>query len=402
MKKILLIGTYPIINPAHGGQLRSEAIFNLYKRYAEVRYCAIYNPNGYTKAGIDDISVGRYTLTEISKYPYAEDIFCGQAISRDNEVKGKFCKLLDTFQPDIIQLEQCYIWLGLQELIQTKLSLKDVRIIYSSQNFEYAMKQEIYNTLDVSEDKKELYLGTVLKIEKELAKKAHLVVVTTQDDKQVFQRFGTRRLVIASNGIHKKTAPDAVTKYWKDRFAREHVHHALVFVGSAHIPNSQGFSDLVSDRVGFLPPTAHVYVAGGVCDLLQQGLTARRIQDVLFDKRISLLGKLSNDQLAGLLKAAHIILLPITQGGGSNLKTAEAILSGKKIVATTKALRSFDEYKTSPLIAIGDNSITFKEAILRQLIAPESMLTVQQKEITERVTWDNCLAPLAQALQEVV
>jgi Glycosyl transferases group 1 len=402
MKKILLLGTYPITNPSHGGQLRSEAIFNLYKQYAEICYCAIYNPNGYIQVGVNDIAVGKYTLTEISKYPYAEDIFCGQAIYYDREVKEKFCRLLDTFQPDIIQLEQCYIWLGLQELMQTKPLLKDVSIIYSSQNFEYAMKKEIYTTLGVSEDRKRLYLDIVLKMEKELAQKACLVVVTTQDDKQVFEQFGTRRLVIASNGIHKKTASDAATKYWKDRFARENVNHALVFVGSAHIPNSQGFSDLVSDRVGFLPPNAHVYVAGGVCDLLQQGLTARRIQDVIFDKRISLLGKLSNDQLAGLLNAAHIILLPITQGGGSNLKTAEAILSGKKIVATTKALRSFDEYTTSPLIAIGDNSITFKEAILRQLIAPEVMLTSHQKKIAERVTWDNCLIPLAQALQEVV
>jgi Glycosyl transferases group 1 len=401
MKKILLLGTYPITNPAHGGQLRSEAIFNLYKQYAEVRYCAIYNPNGYVKAGVDDIAVGKYTLTEISKFPYAEDIFCGQAISRDNEVREKFFRLLDAFQPDIVQLEQCYIWLGLQELMQTKSFLKDVRIIYSSQNFEYAMKKEIYTTFGVPEDKKKLYLDIVLKMEKELAQKAHLVVVTTQDDKKVFERFGTQKIVIASNGIHKKTAPDVATKYWKDRFAREHVHYPLVFVGSAHIPNSQGFSDLVSDRVGFLPPNAHVYVAGGVCDLLRQGLTERRIQDVLFDKRISLLGKLSSDQLAGLLNAAHIILLPITQGGGSNLKTAEAILSGKKIVATTKALRSFDEHTTSPLVAIGDNSITFKEAILRQLIAPEAILTAQQKELAERVTWDNCLGPLAKAFQEV-
>ena len=402
MKKILLIGTYPIINPTHGGQLRCEAILNLYKKYAKVRYCAIYNPYGYLQSGIDDIAVGKDTLAKISNYPYAEDIFCGQAISSDREVTEKFCRLLDSFQPDIIQLEQCYAWLGLQELIQTKRVLKDVCIIYRSQNFEYAMKKEIYTTIGIPKDDEERYLDIVLNMEKELAKNATLVITTTQDDECIFRQFGAQRLVIAPNGIQRKIAPDTAIKYWKDRFSRERVDCALVFVGSAHIPNSQGFIDLVSDRVGFLPPNAHIYVVGGVCDLLQQSLTARRVQDVLFDKRISLLGKLNNDKLSGIINTAHIILLPITQGGGSNLKTAEAILSGKKIVSTTQALRSFDEHIKSPLIAIGDNSITFKEAILKQIISPDAILTSKQKNTAELVTWDNCLVPLVKALQEVL
>ena len=40
---------------------------------------------------------------------------------------------------------------------------------------------------------------------------------------------------------------------------------------------------------------------------------------------------------------AHALILPITQGGGTNLKTAEALWSGRRVVATPQAMREASE-----------------------------------------------------------
>jgi len=401
LNKILLLGTYPTRSPFHGGQLRSKAIFELYQNFSDVRYCAIYSSDIYRKAGKYDIAVSGETLARIDDEPYLEDIICGQAISSDQKVRKKFCKLLESFKPDIIQLEQCYAWLGLRELIETTPPLKEKSFIYSSQNVEHAMKQDIYSNLLVPNQTSGHFVDLLLNAEKELAEISRLLIVTSDDDRRAFEKFGTHRIVITPNGIYKKVAKRAVVKYWKNRFKREHINKALVFVGSEHILNLQGFNDLVTDGIGFLPPDARIYVVGGVCDLLSEQVLRNTLQDIVLQNRISLLGKLSEDKLAGLICASDIILLPVTQGGGSNLKTAEAILSGKKIVSTSKALRSFERFAQLSRIAVAEESQAFKSSILQQLNAPEPELNSQRQHEADSVQWSHCLAPLEKAMREI-
>jgi glycosyltransferase involved in cell wall biosynthesis len=62
-----------------------------------------------------------------------------------------------------------------------------------------------------------------------------------------------------------------------------------------------------------------------------------------------------------------IVLLPIVETGGSNLKTAEAILSGKIVIATSIALRGYEEFKDEPYIIIANTPDDFKSAIKKCL-----------------------------------
>ena len=49
------------------------------------------------------------------------------------------------------------------------------------------------------------------------------------------------------------------------------------------------------------------------------------------------------------------MLLPITYGGGSNLKTAEALLTGHPIIATAKAFRGCEVFTDMPGMIIAGN-----------------------------------------------
>lgn len=402
MKKILLLGTYPIRNHLHGGQLRSKAIFELYKKFADVRYCAIFNPGPYPKYGKHDIAVTGKTLARIRSNPYVEDIICGQAIWNDEIISRKLRKLLQQFKPDMIQLEQCYGWLGLRKLLPTIDAVSNATLIYSSQNVEHTMKFDIYQSIGIPVQERNKWVNLLFDTEKELAERSKLLVVTSSADKLYFEKFTSKDPVVAANGIHKKSASKRSISYWFKRYELDGSKRAIVFVGSRHVPNSQGFHELVADSIGFLPPGTRIYVVGGVCDLLRPKSGSKNLRDILFDKRITLLGNLTDDRLAGLISTSDLILLPITQGGGSNLKTAEAILSGKRIVATSVALRSFERFNDEERIAIADTPQAFKSAILQQLRAPSLQLSDLQSREAQSVLWTNCLAPLEHAVRELM
>src|SRR5436189_111416 len=98
--KILLLSTYPIKNPKHGGQKRTSAIVEAYKK--------------------------KFT-----------------------SVKQQMTILLKSFTPDIIHIEQPFPYLGLQPLLE-ELNLKP-KLVFGSQNIEAPMKREILESAGVPE-----------------------------------------------------------------------------------------------------------------------------------------------------------------------------------------------------------------------------------------------------------
>src|SRR4051794_36685524 len=114
-----------------------------------------------------------------------------------------------------------------------------------------------------------------------------------------------------------------------------------------------GFVEMVGKDSSFLPEGNKIVLAGGISEYFRATYQGQKY--VKFWKNILPLGFLSEEHLTGLLAQSDIILLPITSGGGSNLKTAEAILSGKKIVATNFAFCGFEKYARLPNIYIANS-----------------------------------------------
>src|SRR6185503_21305679 len=93
--------------------------------------------------------------------------------------------------------------------------------------------------------------------------------------------------------------------------------------------------------MAFLAPDERVVVAGGIADVLLHA-PAYRLWERINASRLMLVGQQSEQDLAALIALASCIVLPITIGGGSNIKTAEAIFSGKPVVGTTLSLRGYE------------------------------------------------------------
>src|SRR5690606_15938162 len=107
------------------------------------------------------------------------------------------------------------------------------------------------------------------------------------------------------------------------------------------------------------------------------------------------------DNLNGLLRLSDVIILPITSGGGSNLKTAEAILTSKPIVATNFAFRAYENFLDLPNITISNSKTIFKKSIIDTLKKSQPSLNAQHIRKTQTVQWNYVLAPLKSAIMRL-
>ena len=106
-------------------------------------------------------------------------------------------------------------------------------------------------------------------------------------------------------------------------------------------------TDCVGPSLGCFPPDSRLVVAGSVCSHLYQHLAATRWQSLNLS-RLELLNTLPDEDLAAVKTLAHGFLLPILHGGGSNIKTAEALYSGAYVLGSEAAFRGFEDLLDLP------------------------------------------------------
>lgn len=401
--KILMIGTFPIVKPQHGGQLRNRAIYDNYVSLGyDVRYCSVSIIGWYEDLGKDDIVID-ITSQDVPLLDISPEMETGRLLYEDPKTKRRLTKLLEEFRPDVIQFEQPYTYVGMKKVLEEKKW--NGSIIYSSHNIETELKRELLLSSESSPSTLKLRqkaLNDVRQNEVDLLLRADLTITCTEADAAKLRELGANKTTVVANSAVKHAIDPTNLQEWKTRLHREGINKIILFVGSAHPPNLTGYKDLVGYGLGFLPRDAHLFIVGGVCDLLTHDLFYNIPPHVVttFHLRATLLGRVDNKDLASLLRLADTIILPITQGGGSNLKTAEAILANKKVVATHVSFRSFDTHANNKNIRFADSSDEFKAAILESLQAKKQEDTKQHK-LARTLTWEYALKGLAREVSRL-
>ena len=400
-KKILSFATYPIANPQHGGQKRIDAIMSEYARAGiDARFVAIYHDMFYNEAGPYDIAVRGKAFKEVLDSPFTGDVICGAAIFEDPEVKRLVIKTIREFKPDVIDIHQAFPFLGLEPLLK-ELNL-DIPLIFNSHNIEYSMKEEMLEGLGWSSEDIDTVVSNIRTCEESLAKKASITVAVSTGDAKQLMAVGAKNAIVAPNGINRIKEREGEISYWRDTLALDNIQKIALFVGSAHPPNWFGFKDMVGLGLGFLSQDERIVFAGSISEYVENEVSKIKLNPgaTTFWKRAYPAGRLSQEKLEGLICFADTILLPITEGGGSNLKTAEAIISGKKIVATDYAFRGFEKLKELPNIYIANSQDEFVGTIQKVLSAKNIQRNEQEMKLAETVLWHNCLRDFMERVKE--
>ncbi|HRJ05925.1 MAG TPA: glycosyltransferase [Candidatus Saccharibacteria bacterium] len=399
-KKILVIGPYPILRPQHGGQKRAAALVEFYGNvFSSVKYTSVFHRGQYPEWGEDDAPLGEITIiNQIDAAPYASELLSGSAIDKDIHVRSFLSKLLTEFKPDIIHIEQPFAYLGLKTLLK-ELGLSP-KLIFGSQNVEYVLKERIFKELQVPNEVAAKLVAQTKQLEENLSKEADLVIAVNEEDASTHREMGARECYVIPNGINKDVPLQKDVRFWKSYMKKVGVEKVIIFVGSGHPPNWEGFLKLVGTDTTFMPPGSKIFVVGGVAAYFDRAFSSKD-KYKNFWSRLETLGGLSEERLTALLSICDIVLLPILTLRGSNLKTAEAIASQKKIVSTSHAFKGFEKYKDLPNLFVADEPTAFRDNIVRALNAAYEAPSLGDAELSRGVLWESCLRPLEPLVRKI-
>jgi hypothetical protein len=391
---ILILCVYSIKNPKHGGQLRVRHIADAYRAVGHnVQVAGVLSTNDYEQ---DEGFLSAPTQEQLNQVcantSLMEDYALGQLFEQDEQCIRQLASLIK-IQPNIIHVEQPWLF-GFAKHYATILKNRP-QLIYGSQNIEWRMKRDIVAAYKGDTVAKQ-YAELVQSVELQAIKEANAVICVSQSDARWLANKTDRPIIIAPNGV--KAWQSNATGQKMARIVSQGYRYAL-YCASAHPPNMTGFFELFSGGFGSLKPDEKLVFAGGASNLI--AADPRLNKSAKLTERLIIAGVVSQASLEGLLDQASCIVLPITHGGGTNLKTAEALWSGKHIVATTIAMRGFELFNNAPGVFIADDPPSFKQALRRAMSAAPTSLSQDDLLTRESVLWQNCLAPLTSAIQNM-
>jgi glycosyltransferase involved in cell wall biosynthesis len=172
---------------------------------------------------------------------------------------------------------------------------------------------------------------------------------------------------------------------------------AGLYIASDHPPNFVDFFDVLGDKFGFLAPDEAICIAGGASSQIEKLLKGREYES-LSRSRLRFLGVLDPPDLAAVKQIARLFVLPILKGSGSNLKTAEALFSGKWVVGTPVSFRGFERFAMLPNVIVANPGQEFRSAIETAMAAPFPVLSGEQQQMLRALTWACTLAPMMDAI----
>jgi hypothetical protein len=388
--RILMLGPWAIERPRHGGQIRADRIRSAYRaRGHEVIFVGIYDPNNVEKrdVGTHDVAIDERVMDYIARSGKPWQMSLWQAFAFETSHFEHFSKLVQKFKPDIVQIEEPYLW-PLVKTLRQKGYLKGARLIHSSYNFETEYRRDLAQIAgQVNED----HLELVAREERELAAECDLVVTVSESDAECFRRIGAKHVVVALNGCRTISAnPDALKGV--DRYMGDSPY--ALFVSSAHPPNVQGLLDFAGSAPSEM--FGRLVICGSVCSMLNP-----HISDFPLLRHARLLGTIDVPILDALLTRASVILLPKTRGGGSNLKTSEALLAYRPVVATTHAFVGFEAWAAAKGVTIADEPTSFWDRTVHHLSESSPPGGSDWRDERKGLLWESCLAPMVRASEDM-
>jgi hypothetical protein len=173
----------------------------------------------------------------------------------------------------------------------------------------------------------------------------------------------------------------------------------VLYIASAHEPNASGIPDLFSTMFEALRPLERLVVAGGVCHFFSEWFrTGGPVH--LARERMILLGEVTDFCRDGLIANAAGIVLPVREGGGSNLKTAEALYSRLPLVATSVAMRGYEMFRHADGVIVADDPTAFAAGMRKVM---DGLVGKRPPApALDELLWDNTLLPIARLVDETL
>lgn len=393
MTRVLQIIPFPSVRPRDGGQIRAQQTGKALEAAGfTVTRCPIYrvawHPNSIHQPPVVNLD-GAAGVPRYQNIWQLYDLTNGEVLANDAQCFVALREFVERARPDVIMLEHPWLWPAIKKLPPSGRA----PIIYNSYNLEAELKCRMLKDAGVADA--DAVAAEIESLERDLVNAATAVSATTEADAAVYRNWASGPVVVAPNGAERRARahlrdvlPDALRYWWR----------YLLFVASAHPPNGAGFAELVIEGLTSMRPDERIVVAGSVCNIIAEHPRIKNAGATATDHLV-LFGQVSSSVLDCLLENAAGMLLPITYGGGSNLKTAEALLAGHPIIATAKAFRGCEAFADMPGVIIAETEGAFSAAIRRVLSGEVPSLPMDER--LGSLVWNQTLRPIIDLVEEV-
>ena len=379
--KIVTLSTYPVSQPFHGGQRRLDAILRcLRKAGHEAEALPLFFASNYPDHDATEArtALPGSLLRDLYEAGLREDLHMHRLLEPGVRAFDEARARLKEIGPDVLFFEQPWLFPLLDALLEVLPDPDRVRVVYGSQNVESVLVPERYR-------------AETRALEEAMVRRADLVIAVSAADAGVLAGWrpaGGRAVpvVVAPNGCWPPEIDTTLPRPLDEDY--------VLMVGSGHAPNAEGYWDVIGRIPGCIPPDARLVVAGGVGELLKNDPRHRHFRR-LNDHLVQVTGMVSEERLQALLAHARAILLPIKSGGGTNLKTAEALLTLKPVIAMRPAFRGFEEAMTLGGVHVAETEDAFR-GYVRGLFAGD-LAGERRAEDVAQYTWTATLDALAPA-----
>jgi hypothetical protein len=268
-------------------------------------------------------------------------------------------------------------------------------LIYDAHNVENKLKYDIvkyhFGDQRASDSQQRVLENEIFSIQN-----SDMVSCVSDEEKLWISEYRDSNILTAKNGVGNRPINLSAIN---DSNAISTFRKFSLYCASAHPPNIDGFFEMFKDGVGCFSPEQRLIVAGGAGFHIKQDphfFFAPGLSKIYLDA-----GEVSEECLAGLLYTAHAIILPIMHGGGTNLKSAEAIWAGKHIVATPTAMRGLEQFMSAPGVKLAETADEFRNALKNVMGQHRLKLDEKEKERRKSVLWDNTLSNFVKAINQL-
>lgn len=397
---VLVLTPYPVATARHGGQLRVQHILDGYRASGmHTEVVAVFPQGAYPGASRHDLllpPVLNASLDPRYDAPLA-DYLSGVHAAADAALCTALARRLAAGNYQVVQLEHPFLWPLLQKALAQAEGSRPC-VVYSSHNVEYTMKAEILRRLGAPSALTAQAEQAIRALETDLVRQADLVWAVSAADVARLRAMRERQagVHLFGNGVGLPSASEAQQRRWRDRTLP--TTPFPTFISSYHLPNALGFFSMLSSSLAFLPLDTRLVVAGGISNYLEEAPAFNRWSGINRARSL-LLGTIEDVGIAALRRYAHLFILPITSGGGSNIKTAEALVSGQHVLGTTTALRGFEGYLNAPGVHVEDDPARFRQRMVTLLREPRLTLAAGEVEARHKLLWQHTLAGMADTLR---
>lgn len=389
--RILQLTTFPIDPPDSGGKLRCFKIREALRSKFEVETLS-FHVSDLDRIHPWQIDVSLQGCLAEVQHTCLLDWGIFPYLFKKPELLEVVASKIKNFKPGILWCEQPYAWELVVWLQRAGVIGPEVQVVYSSHNHESKMKKAIYESV-FAEDTFQKNFQKVEALESGMIASCDWALGVLLSDIEVIRDHQPQKYVGHFVNGHSRPVHLDRRSYWNQIFNDTPGAINWVHVGSAHPPNINSFMKLLSafrklKSEGRNLPPFRIWVFGS----LMYGFSTEIQREFDFLKFV---GPSSESDIDSAIIESDGVVLPIWEGGGSNLKTAQALLSGKAVLGSKYAFRGFEEFSKEN----GVSSFEEAEELLRALLVKPANATFARPKVERAIDWTNVLAPLPDLVQ---